>query len=259
MGKQKNIEFGRSKPADEFFKAFTKAADSRFWDNYSVKANDLVNGAIKAFHEGHPENFQALLKNFRAIKFRGTYNGYVTAYVARKLNTLLDNSSDKQADIESALAKASPADKQVILNVALNSAVWERYSNNDDKALALLACGADPNGKTNSKPGSILAGAVHYRSPDVVKALYERGANFETARVYIGDDEAAASRLKFYQQTLTGVTAGGQPAPDADKIARLERKIDILTAAVQELTEEIRGQKTSTPREKPPRQPYPSL
>ncbi len=226
---------GKNEPTDKFLKSFEKAAGSMFWSSSLDKINALANGAIEAFHAGHPENIQTLLLETKDIDFKTHGSDYVSYFAPNTLFGVLKNSSDQKADIELALAKISGKDRQDLLNRTLSKALGYSYAG-DILVTALLDAGAEASAQA-------LTSAACNCPPTTVKILYERGASFDGAvELMSGYSAADRERLKFYQKTMTGGSDVTEEKPDA--LQEIREQLKALTECVIALTEEVRDQKS---------------
>lgn len=208
---------------------------------YETDRRDLVDGALRAFHEGRPENIQMVVANPEAVKSQRYH--YVVPGVLLKLT---EGSSDKLAVIIRALEKVPAEDQQKTLNNALNEALM--YGIGDEPFFAaLLKSGANANVKVGGYAGGLLAAAACYKHPvSVIKLLHDNGASFEDALHGMhlrGHQTPDIDRLKHYQEKVTGkpavaAEAACQPGMDKALVALLETVLHMQEQLV-ELTKKV--------------------
>jgi hypothetical protein len=247
---------GKKSPADKFLEAFRKVANSN-----PAKSQALLDGALQSFHEGRPENIQALILNADLDSF---YNH--TRYILFRMS---EKSDDKLADIKLALAKIPEEARENFLSKVLHSAILYKtdlyVTGREPFYSLLLQAGADANAPINGCAGAILAKAVSCHHPiSVIKLLHDNGASFKDAltTMYNGDYSAdSKDTLKHYQQELEDKPATSEAAPSAaeEALRQMLEQVGELTERVSALTEEVRSLKSPADATTPEKKAAPRL
>jgi hypothetical protein len=235
MREQKHVALGRKAPEDKFLEAFRKFSFSD-WNQSVGQVRHLVQGAMQAFEEGHPENVQTMILHAKSVESH--LEGYkYPSFVPTVLLKLTEKSDDKLAVIDLALAKIPEEDRENILSNALKTAVSRSVG--EEPFFALL-CGAG--------------------------ASCDSALSKMQAQGYATDD---VDRLKFFQERIEGKTASATAAPQPaakevlpammDIVQQMQEQMKVITAQVSDLAEEVKSLKSGTPAAAPQKKtaPYP--
>ena len=138
MRTSKYAKIGKSGAEDKFLKAFQKVEKSTFVmaESYA-KRNVLLDGAVEAFREGHPENIQAMFAKLDQDWGKHSFM-YRSALILIQLS---EGRDDKSAIIDRALAKVPEQGKKRILNHVLVNAMGN-HKGGEVFYAALLKSGA---------------------------------------------------------------------------------------------------------------------
>jgi len=190
---------------------------------------ELRRGALAAFHGGHPENIQTMMlypQKFAIRKGRVDYDEWASSSEkvadvhANIISALIKESTDPVADIVLACEKLAPADKQLVLNNRLISAVKEETP--DEHFIAsLLKAGA----QAHAFRSKALIYAIPH--PHIAGLLHKNGANFNEALAVMERSDYAAADIRTLKELRKKYT--GEPI----------NEIDALRQQIQELRAEI--------------------
>jgi len=254
MRDSKYKKFGKDGTTDQFLETLEKvAARNSYWDGKPEdKVNILMDAALEAFFEGHPENIQTALQNFKTITFSKIYRDISCSYrddpafyfITSTLYKLAEKSDDKLADITLALAKIPAEDRERLLNKALNTAIYKGIGEKSFFSL-LLQSGADANARIDGQPGALLVTAVcsghpTYVAKSIVKLLHDNGASFDDAFTTMDHQNRTANNiksLKIFQEQIAGKPAAAE-APPSSPVTE-EALLKVLEA-MQQTQEEMR-------------------
>ena len=223
--KEKLFQIGKTGTADALRQAYKAAFDKEDSDSQIT----LRNGAIAAFHEGHPEGIQMMLSEPDAFKEYNFWGGqYITPTT---LINLVTGHSDQSAIIKLALENISAEEKQKAVDNTLlfcmRPNIFEGF------ITALIENGAN----VNAFGGEILArAAANNRSEAVIGLLYKNGASFEDATHLMQTkkwDEKDISCLLAWQVKMTGAVA------PATENAEILKKLDQALQEIADLREEL--------------------
>ena len=240
MFKKKDyFNIGKNGAVADVQKAFAKPKDG------CVSQEKLYLGAAEAFHEGRPENIQAILAD-RDNPHWIPKERFVFVVICH----LVKGRDDPFNMIMLALEKFSTAQKQEALNGFLYQAFTTRsLQGADAEALVEALLKADTDVSLAGDASAIsrtMAQAIHIgHSTRLIKLLHENGAQFDEARDLIcsrGYNEADISgdldRLNALQEEITG-----EPATE---VGRLRKRVEQLEKALAGKFNEPAGTPLST-------------
>ncbi len=202
-----------------------KVREKALVDSEYTKKIELVEGCMKAFDEGRPENFRTFLGAYLEFKRKsgsldkimteGMDEGIVNL-ASRPLMRLIEKSQTPAQTIESLTTGLSPYYRQVALDLALREASGK--ANSWFVVEAVLAAGAD----ANAGGGRPLASAIRNDNTRIAGILFTHGADFDKVPAFAEAGhatKAAALKEKFAAaaaQKAAAVTPE-VPAPTVEK------------------------------------------
>ncbi len=177
-----------------------KVRERALADTEYTKKIELVEGCIKAFDEGRPENFRAFLGAYLEFKRKngsldkitkeGMDDGIVNL-ASRPLMRLIEKSQTPAETIASLTLGLSPYYRQAALDLALREAAGKAAS--WFVVEAVLAAGAD----VDTGGGRPLASALRNDNTRIANILFTHGADFDKVPLFGEPDHAAkAAALK---------------------------------------------------------------
>jgi|SRR3989304_3524011 len=233
FSKRSLYEIGLSGTKEEFDVALNKPIKEKVFSYHYNEVNKflpLIKGADKGFDEGRPENLRRIIDVIvKQEEVNGYHSGIITLcgknaeQIKKRLETLT----------ESARILVLNACLQYVLDV--ESRIGEpkdKINNRLASAKALVEAGADIH-DDNEKA---LRAAVNRGYLDVVKYLYEKGADFKEA-IYAAEFEGrgATEKLKICQKHLTGIDPDANPKT-TELLTQLRQQVKDLTERVARLT-----------------------
>ncbi len=217
------------------------------------RAQELQNGAIAAFREGHPENIQTLLAHPDLFPLN-----IPPQQMLCNLTKNVEDSEDKAAVILVAIDKIPEEQKQKFLDKTLSDVFTTvEFHGEEPFITALITVGADANAVIAGAPGRAMAMAVTNGYPQtVIGLLHENGAKFEDALLRIQTKpfwdkdnrrELAVHKLKTYREAITG-----EPAVQESDVAKELGQLRAEIAALRdELTRRLPDAPKAAPKKKP--------
>ena len=236
--------------------------DMRDFTGDNAAQQQLFNGAVQAFKDGHPENIQTVFTNldeFKEIDKPRTESAMFSMNLGRDfvVDTLkrLTQDSDRPSDIiDLALADVPEQDRQALLNSALRHCVGSNFNGDKTFIAALLQSGANANAEFGDFKGLILGDAVMTgKSQPIVEMLLENGANFNDTLFTMqaqGYKEESINKLRLYRDRITNDPASQETTAallekfrlQEETIAQQGKTIEQLRETMAELVERLPAQ-----------------